>query len=105
MLSAVIRDDPKPLNKIRQGVPPELRRIVTRCLQKDSQARYPSSAALLQDLKGCRDLLFSESAATPERIVREIKRPRILIPLALVLVCLVTAGVLSVKHFARSPLG
>jgi serine/threonine protein kinase/formylglycine-generating enzyme required for sulfatase activity/pimeloyl-ACP methyl ester carboxylesterase len=100
LLSAVIRDDPKPLNEIRQGVPPELHRIVTRCLQKDPQARYPSSAALLQDLKGCRDLLFSESGAilTRERIVREIKRPRNLIPIALVLVSLVTAGVVWVKH-------
>jgi serine/threonine protein kinase/formylglycine-generating enzyme required for sulfatase activity len=104
LLSAVIRDDPKPLNKIRQGVPPELRRIVTRCLQKDPQARYPSSAALLQDLKGCRDLLFSESGAslTSERIVREIKRPRILIPLTLVLVSLVTAGVVWVKHLREA---
>jgi serine/threonine protein kinase/formylglycine-generating enzyme required for sulfatase activity len=100
VLSAVMRDDPKPLSEERRDVPPELRRIVTRCLKKDQQARYPSATELAVDLKNCRELLFPESGAvlTPARIAREVKRPRILIPLALVLISLLAAGVFWVKR-------
>src|ERR1700675_2285199 len=32
LLSAIMRDDPKPLSELKRGVPPEVRRIVARCL-------------------------------------------------------------------------
>jgi serine/threonine protein kinase len=37
LLSAILADDPKPLGEERRDIPPELRRIVTRCLKKDPQ--------------------------------------------------------------------
>jgi serine/threonine protein kinase len=57
LLTAVMRDDPKPLSEVKRDVPPELRQIVTRCLRKDPAARYASGAELAQELKNCRDLL------------------------------------------------
>jgi eukaryotic-like serine/threonine-protein kinase len=73
LLAAVMRDDPKPLNEVRRDVPPEVRRIVTRCLKKDPAARYASGAELAHELKNCRDLLFPESGVqlSPARIARE----------------------------------
>ena len=99
-LSAKLRDDPKPLGEVRPDIPPELRRIVTHCLKRDPQSRYPSVTELAVELKDCRELLFPESGAilTPARIAREVKRPRILIPLALVLIALLTVGVFRVKR-------
>ena len=35
LLSAVMRDDPKPLSEVRKDVPAEVRLIVSRCLKKD----------------------------------------------------------------------
>jgi len=100
LLSAVLRDDPKPLSAQRRDIPPELRRIVNRCLMKDRQARYPSAAELLADLKTCRDLLFPESGTifTPGRIAREVKRPWVAVPLALLLISLLAAGVFWVQR-------
>src|ERR1700676_4844120 len=40
VLSAVIRDDPKPLNEFNRDIPPEARRIVSHCLEKGPAARY-----------------------------------------------------------------
>ena len=40
LLSAIMRDDPKPLSEVKRDVPPEVRRIVTRCLKKDPAARF-----------------------------------------------------------------
>ena len=95
-----MRDDPKPLSEERRDIPPELRRIVSRCLKKGSQSRYPSAAELLVDLKNCRDLLFSESGTvlTRGRIVRELKRPRVSIPLALVLILFTASGAFWAKR-------
>jgi predicted Ser/Thr protein kinase len=100
LLSAVVRDDPKPLSELRRDIAPELRRMVARCLKKDPQARYASAAELLQELKRFRDLLFPESGAmvTPGRILREVKRPRILVPVALLVVALVAWGAFLVKR-------
>src|SRR6202047_5418526 len=46
LLSAVIRDDPKPLNKSNRDIPPKVRRIVSHCLKKTAAARYASGAEL-----------------------------------------------------------
>jgi formylglycine-generating enzyme required for sulfatase activity/dienelactone hydrolase len=93
LLSSVMRDDPKPLSDIKRDVPPEVRQIVNRCLKKDPADRYASGAELAHELRNCRDLLFPASGAmlSPARIVREAKRPRVLIPI-LVAVILIGAG-------------
>ena len=39
-ISAVLRDEPKPLSEIRAGVPRELERIIARCLRKDPGRRF-----------------------------------------------------------------
>jgi formylglycine-generating enzyme required for sulfatase activity/dienelactone hydrolase len=100
LLAAVMRDDPKPLGDLNRDVPPELRRIVSLCLKKKPTERYPSGAELAQELKKCRDLLFPESGATltPARLVREAKRPRILIPLLALLILLGAAVGWLVQH-------
>ncbi len=90
LLAAVMRDDPKPLSELNHDVPPELRRIVTRCLKKKPADRYSNGTELAQDLKNSRDLLFPDSGAalSSARIVREAKRPRILVPLLALLILL-----------------
>jgi len=100
LLSAVMRDDPKPLSELRRDIPPEIRRIVNRCLKKDLEARYASGAELFQELKTCRETLFPESGAifTAARIASKAKRPGILIPLALLLVTLIVATFFMAKR-------
>jgi serine/threonine protein kinase len=94
LLSAVMRDEPTPLVGLKHKVPPELRRIVARCLQKAPEARYPSAVELSQDLKKSRDVLFPESATTlnPARLARHMRQPRALVP-ALIILILIAIGV------------
>jgi eukaryotic-like serine/threonine-protein kinase len=101
LLAAVMRDDPKRLSEVKRDVPPEVRRIVTRCLKKDPAARFASGADLAQELKNCRDLLFPESGAilSPARIVREVQRPRVLVPLLLAVILLGTGAVWLVRRY------
>jgi tRNA A-37 threonylcarbamoyl transferase component Bud32/predicted esterase len=90
LLAAVMRDDPKPVSAVKHGVPPELAQIVNRCLKKNPADRYKSGFDLAEDLRRCRDLLFPESGAwlSPARVIREAKRPRVLVPLLAVLILL-----------------
>src|SRR3989442_6482324 len=63
LLSAVMRDDPKPVNERKRDIPPEVRRIVKRRLRKDPSARDASATALGHALQSCRELLFPESGS------------------------------------------
>jgi serine/threonine protein kinase/formylglycine-generating enzyme required for sulfatase activity/dienelactone hydrolase len=101
LLSAILRDAPKPLSEVKRDVPPEVRRIVTRCLKKNPAARFASGVELAQELKNCRELLFPESGATlsPARIVREAKRPRVLVPLLLTVILLSLGAAWLLKRY------
>jgi predicted esterase len=101
ILSAVLRDDPRPLSERKRDIPPEVRRIVNRCLKKDPSARYASATELAHELKSCRDLLFPESGAilSPARIVREVRRPRVLVPILLAVMMLGAGAAWLVKRY------
>lgn len=52
-LAAILRETPAPPRRIRREIPPELDRIVLRCLEKQPKQRYCSAEELLQELEGC----------------------------------------------------
>jgi eukaryotic-like serine/threonine-protein kinase len=100
LLAAVMRDEPKPLTHLKREIPVEIRQLVKRCLRKDPAARYASGAELAHELRTCRDLLFPESGVTlsPTRIIREVRRPRMLVPIVLVIILMVAGAAWFVKH-------
>ena len=68
ILSAILRDEPRPVAEIIQGVPRELDRIVRRCLCKDPGRRYQHAGDVKIDLQQVREDLGSGiSALSPER--------------------------------------
>src|SRR5215469_13631949 len=53
-LSAILREEPKPVSQVVEGVPHELERIIGRCLRKNPERRFQTAADLrvaLEDLK------------------------------------------------------
>lgn len=59
-LAAIIEDEPEPLDALNPRVPPQLSRIITRCLSKKPADRYESTRDLAHDL---RDLVHESSAS------------------------------------------
>jgi Tol biopolymer transport system component len=57
ILSAILKDPPRPISSIRPDVPRELARIIKRALQKDPELRYQTAKDLRNDLQ----LLKAES--------------------------------------------
>jgi eukaryotic-like serine/threonine-protein kinase len=54
VLAAILTYDPAPFSRNTRAVPAEFERIVRRCLAKNPADRYPSTAALQEDLKRLR---------------------------------------------------
>ena len=53
-LAAVLNEEPQPASALNETVPPELERVLSRCLRKDPQRRWQTMSDLkvaLQDLK------------------------------------------------------
>jgi serine/threonine protein kinase/dienelactone hydrolase len=106
--AGVIRDEPRPLDEMRRGIPLPLQDIVTHCLKKDPAARYASGSELAHALRTCLNLLSPERGATLSRagIAREVRRPRVWVPLVVTVVILAAAASWLLKgsqdaHWAR----
>ena len=74
-MSAVLRDDPPSCDTVRADLPPQLARVIARCLRKDPARRFQHMADLkveLDDLKQESDSgkLSSPSPAAPARTSR-----------------------------------
>src|ERR1017187_9263543 len=84
-LSAILRDTPAPVRRLRPGTPFGIGRIVRRCLEKDREQRYRSAQELLSAISDCQVRLD-----TPRhRVWQFLRRREVLVTtLALLLVLL-----------------
>jgi serine/threonine-protein kinase len=55
VMIAVARDPVEPPSRHRPDLPPDLERVVLRCLAKSPADRYPDAEALDRDLAACAD--------------------------------------------------
>jgi hypothetical protein len=62
-LTAIIREEPEPLERVSAGLPAPLRWIIERCLQKDPEERYAATRDLARDLKSLREHLSEASTS------------------------------------------
>jgi Tol biopolymer transport system component len=109
-MSAIIRDDPEPLGKLRPDSPLLLRWIIERCLAKDPEERYASTRDLARDLASVRDRISEVSSAAEGIVAAPARKKSALVPIlaGAALLVLVVAGVflsrgLLTKASAASP--
>ncbi|HEV8269166.1 MAG TPA: serine/threonine-protein kinase, partial [Thermoanaerobaculia bacterium] len=69
-LSAIIQDEPEPIDVLNPGVPAPLRWLVDRCLSKDREERYASTKDLAQELRTLREHLTVTGDTTANRVPR-----------------------------------
>ena len=65
--SAILRDAPKPLRRIRDGLPGDLERIVSRCLEKNPRDRAQSALDIGNELRRLRRVLESGGTEPHEK--------------------------------------
>jgi cephalosporin-C deacetylase-like acetyl esterase/predicted Ser/Thr protein kinase len=88
-IAAVGREEPKPLHEFVKDVPDDLERIIRRCLRKHREERYASTSEIERELEDCRALISEPISGINLRVLfRQSKRPRVAIPVLLILLAL-----------------
>jgi TolB-like protein/tetratricopeptide (TPR) repeat protein len=62
VMSAILREEPRPLEEVRPGLPARFTRIVKRCLEKDPHRRVQSAIDLRDELQDLAEELHSAQA-------------------------------------------
>jgi eukaryotic-like serine/threonine-protein kinase len=102
-LTAIIRDEPEPLDKRAPHVPAPVRWLVERLLAKERSERYDSTRDVVRDLKGLRDHLSTWTPPSPTEIAARKSIPR-WIPLAAAGALLLALGAIAGRRMAPPPL-
>ena len=98
--SAILRDDPPPIDEVNPKVPAPLRWIIERCLAKSPRDRYVSTRDLARDLQTLRDhsaTISSRSLAAAAPV--ETRRRGL--PVAAITLAAVALGAGGALFFAR----
>jgi len=74
-MSAIIREEPEPVGKLRPELPLPVRWMLDRCLAKEPEERYASTRDLARDLASVRDHI-SEVTSGSEAMFAATARPR-----------------------------
>ena len=90
IMYAIVHEEPKPLQKLRTGVPFELANIVGKALKKDRNARYATAGEMARDLKRYRDSARAEAAQifNTGSLLRRLRKPLVAIPAALLMIAI-----------------
>jgi Tol biopolymer transport system component len=67
LISSILKDAPRPLAEIREGLPAGLERVIMRCLAKDPADRYQSALDLRFDLADVRQRMDRGGRRPPRR--------------------------------------
>jgi len=88
ILSAILTKTPPAASSLHTDVPPELDRILKRCLEKDPKRRYPSADELSKDLAVCLDTLVHHHIS----LRALLRNPRFAVPASLLAVAAVVGA-------------
>jgi predicted esterase len=102
IISAVLVDPPPPLKRLRPDAPADLERIICRCLEKDPDKRFSSSADLAAELRRYE----TRRARAAQGLVAFVRKPAVTATIAAVALALGAAGFLwargSGERWARN---
>jgi Tol biopolymer transport system component/tRNA A-37 threonylcarbamoyl transferase component Bud32 len=101
-LSAILRDEPKPVSQLASGIPRDLEKIITRCLRKDPERRFQNMADVrvaLQELKE-----EAESGRLPQAAVAQARKRVWMWVAAAALLVVALLGLWQAKRFATPAL-
>jgi eukaryotic-like serine/threonine-protein kinase len=103
VIHSIVHEEPKPLKALEPPVPVELKRVIERALRKKLETRYGSADEMLKDLRAYQvSLQLAGAGALNVRVLwRRIRRPRVAVPVLVVVGALVALGVQFSRHQAK----
>ena len=103
-LTAVLKQEPKPISQLVADVPPDLEKIVNRCLRKAPERRLQTMADLKVALEELKEESDSSTLAGTPSVVRPARWTWVWAGAALVVAAIAVAGWLF-RGAARKPAG
>lgn len=102
-LSAILTAEPESATRVNTSLPTELDAIISRCLARTPEDRYASAAELHNDLIAIEATASGTSvtAVPTANVSQTLRRPRIVLPIALIVIALIIAGGWFVRKQAR----
>ena len=90
IMYSIVHEEPRPLQKLKPGIPIEIIRIVEKALRKDRNSRYTSAAEMAHDLRKYQEAVRAEAAGVfnLRSLLRRLRKPQVAIPAALVLIAI-----------------
>jgi len=105
-LDEILNREPKPPRQVEDTIPPELERIVLKCLAKPVNERYSTAADLAADLRHWRPTLREGPVADHGQFKATHRRSRLWITIAAAaIVLLVVIGVILNRNLLRNTEG
>lgn len=101
MIYSIVNQDPDPPSKHDPSIPPELERILLRALQKEPDERYASVEELVGDLSRFQSPHGGDGAVNLSRLSRQLRRPIVAIPAAIVVLIFLLGSAWLVERRAR----
>jgi len=101
IVHAILNDRAEPPRQLRQGIPPELEKIVLRALEKDVSSRFSSVHELYEDLISCQESCTS-TVSQAHRAKSLFRRPSIVIPFLLLVLIAGFVLVQYVQHTRKA---
>ncbi len=100
-LSAVLKEEPPPLDIAEEQIPSELQKIVWKALEKDPDNRYPSGAELEGALAEAEEQLVAPAPAGLRLLAVLIRQPRFLAAILILLAAVATGSVYWARHQSK----
>jgi serine/threonine protein kinase len=98
-LQAVVSDEPKLPSAIASGVPPDLEKLILRCLRKDPERRFQHISDVKVELQDLREVLEAGRRTSPSRSGRG---PRV-VAAAVLLLVLAVGGSMALRDRKPQP--
>jgi non-specific serine/threonine protein kinase len=102
LIYQILNGAPDPITSVRSGVPMELERIVTKCLEKNRDERYQNAADLIADFRHLQRAMGAGSEASGRSMARD-GRPARRVRWLYWTIPLVVAAIVAVIVFFRMP--
>ena len=100
ILGAILHQTPAPVSRLNPAAPPELERIIGKCLEKDRELRYRHASEIHKDLQGISRGGLQEVPAKFPQAKRSLRSPAAAVA---ALIALAAGGVGSYFYFHRTP--
>ncbi len=91
-LTAILREEPPDLSETNRNIPPELERIVRRCLEKQPDQRFQSASDVVFDLEALREISAEKPVAPMSAAGVFLHRHRVAVAVAVTLLIALALG-------------